>query len=98
GRREPQTAGDLDEFADDADSPSRTFDRAWARALLREAARHQEQRAQQVGAAAVRRIELLRLRFQEGLPIRAIADRWGTDAAALHHEYARARQEFQAAL
>jgi hypothetical protein len=26
------------------------------------------------------------------------AGRWQTDAAALHHEYARARQEFQGAL
>jgi hypothetical protein len=43
-------------------------------------------------------VELLRLRFQDGLPIREIARRWGADAAALHHEYAKARQEFQAAL
>jgi RNA polymerase sigma-70 factor (ECF subfamily) len=46
----------------------------------------------------VRRVELLRLRFQEGLPIRDIATRWQTDAAVLHHEYARAREEFRAAL
>jgi RNA polymerase sigma-70 factor (ECF subfamily) len=43
-------------------------------------------------------VELLRARFHEGLPIRDIARRWGTDAAALHHEYAKARQEFKAAL
>ena len=30
--------------------------------------------------------------------IREIARRWGADAKALHHEYARARQEFKAAL
>ena len=44
------------------------------------------------------RVELLRLRFHEGLPIREIARRWGTAAEVLHHEYARARQEFEAAL
>jgi len=41
---------------------------------------------------------LLRLRFEEGLPIRAIAQRWDIPAAELHHAYARARQEFRAAL
>jgi RNA polymerase sigma-70 factor (ECF subfamily) len=41
---------------------------------------------------------LLRLRFHEGLPIREIARRWGADAAELHHQYARARKEFLAAL
>jgi RNA polymerase sigma-70 factor (ECF subfamily) len=34
----------------------------------------------------------------ERLPVRAIAERWAIDAAVLHHEYAKARQEFKAAL
>jgi hypothetical protein len=42
--------------------------------------------------------KLLRLRFQDDLPIREIALRWGVEPAALHHEHARARQEFKAAL
>jgi hypothetical protein len=46
----------------------------------------------------VRRVELLRLRFQDGLPIRSIASRWGEDPAKVHHEYATARAEFRAAL
>jgi RNA polymerase sigma-70 factor (ECF subfamily) len=46
----------------------------------------------------MRRVELLRLRFEENLPIRTIAERWGVDAARLHHAYAMARQEFKAAL
>ncbi len=50
------------------------------------------------GPSAVQRIELLRLRFEESLPIRAIAERWGVDARSLHHAYALARQEFKAAL
>jgi hypothetical protein len=40
----------------------------------------------------------LRLRFEESLPIRAIAERWGVVAAELHRAYAKARQEFRAAL
>ena len=83
-----------------ADDPSlsREFDRAWARAMLREAARIQEERARAVGEQALKRVELLRLRFQEGLPIRDIAERWQADAAVLHHEYAKARREFKDAL
>jgi RNA polymerase sigma-70 factor (ECF subfamily) len=99
-RRERQAAGDadLDGVPDEATSLCRAFDRAWARALLREAARLQEERAREAGAAAQHRVELLRLRFHEGLPIRQIAARWRTEPAVLHHEYARARQEFQVAL
>ena len=74
------------------------FDKAWARALLREAASAQQRAADQAGPAAVRRVLLLRLRFQDGLPIREIAARWGEDAAKLHHEYATARAEFRTAL
>ena len=43
-------------------------------------------------------MDLLALRFREGLPIREIAVRWDVDAARLHHEYARARREFHEAL
>ena len=66
--------------------------------MFREAARRQEQRARQAGDAALKRVELLRLRFHENLPIRDIARRWGVDAGVLHHEYAKARKEFKAAL
>jgi RNA polymerase sigma-70 factor (ECF subfamily) len=89
---------DLDGLPSAEASLSRVFDRAWARALLREAGRLQEQRARLAGEAACQRLELLRLRFHEGLPIQEIARRGSTDAASLHHEYARARQEFKAAL
>jgi hypothetical protein len=65
---------------------------------LTEAAQLQQRRAGERGPEAVRRVELLRLRFEEGLPIRAIAERWGVAAAELHHAYAKARQEFRAAL
>jgi RNA polymerase sigma-70 factor (ECF subfamily) len=99
-RRARATAGtaDLDDIAAVEASLSRVFDRAWARAIMKQAGELQADNARQVGPAATRRVELLRLRFQEGLPIRAIAARWQIDAAVLHHEYARARQEFKAAL
>lgn len=89
---------DLDRLPADEASLSREFDRAWAQAIFREAARRQAELARERGPDAERRVELLRLRFQEGLPIRDIARRWGDDAARLHHEYARARQELKAAL
>jgi RNA polymerase sigma factor (sigma-70 family) len=79
-------------------SLSDAFDRAWAKTLLREAARIQETRAKSDGAAACRRVEILCLRFHDGLPIREIAARLQADAAVLHHEYAKARQEFKSAL
>ena len=77
---------------------SRLFERTWALALMTDAAQRQQRRASERGPEAVQRVELLRLRFEEGLPIRAIAERWGVAAAELHHAYAKARQEFREAL
>ena len=82
--------------ADDT-SVSRAFDRAWAKTMLKEASREQAEAAKSEPAAE-RRVELLRLRFGEGLPIRDIAERWDEDAAILHREYAIARAEFKTAL
>ena len=80
------------------ESASVEFDRAWARALVREARRHLEHAATTAGASAQKRLELLRLRFFDGLAIRDIAARWNLDASKVHHEYARARKEFRGAL
>jgi RNA polymerase sigma-70 factor (ECF subfamily) len=74
------------------------FDRAWAKTILREAREKQAEHAAALGDAALKRVELLRLRFREGLPIREIARRWETAADRLHEEYARARNEFRSAL
>lgn len=87
-----------DDHPADETSLSRAFDNAWARTLLREAARVQAETAAESGARAVRRVELLRLRFQDGLSIRDIAAKWNEDAAKLHHEFATARDEFRSAL
>jgi len=88
----------LDALPASEESLSRAFDRAWALALVREALRRQAARAGEPGSPGDRRAELLRLRFQEDLPIREIARRIGSDPAALHHEYARAREEFRETL
>jgi RNA polymerase sigma-70 factor (ECF subfamily) len=96
--REPGEVVDLQRIAGGEEALSRVYDRAWAKAVVREAAERQSALAAQLGEAAVRRVELLRLRFHEGMPIREIAGRWGRDTASLHHEYARAREEFRSAL
>lgn len=88
----------LDMLADDDESPSLAFDRAWARAILRDAADLQREVAQCAGDGAERRVELLQLHFGDGVPLREIAQRWHVDAAHVHREYARARREFERAL
>jgi RNA polymerase sigma factor (sigma-70 family) len=77
---------------------SRLFDRAWARAVVKEAADLQAEKARARGAESSKLVELLRLRFHDGKPIREIAKLWGVDPARLHHDYARARKDFLDAL
>jgi RNA polymerase sigma factor (sigma-70 family) len=99
-RRElqPSASDAADAVAGREEALSRVFDRAWAKTVMREAASRQAELAATRGAAAVRRVELLRLRFQEEMPIREIARLWAEDPAPVHHEYARARVEFKEAL
>ena len=96
--RQPTSAIDLQALASRDESLGRVFDRAWASALLRDAAALQLERAREKGPEAVRRHRLLQLRYGEGLPIRAIAARWEVDAERLHREYPKAREEFKRAL
>ena len=77
---------------------SRQFDRAWAGRILQLAAQRQRAWARPLGADAMRRVELLELRFTDGLAIRAIAERWGEAPERVHREYAKAREEFKQAL
>lgn len=91
-------ASDMNALAIDETSLSRVFDRSWALTLLGEAVRRHAEEARSRGEAGMRRVEILRLRFQENLPIREIASLWGVEASHLHHEYARAREEFKEAL
>ncbi len=95
---QPQT-GFFNESPDEAEQRlSRVFDREWATTMMREAASRQRANSEQKGDEAIRRLDLLRLRFYEGRPIREIARLWGMDASVVHREYARARKEFRAAL
>ncbi len=96
--RTPGSCFDLDAVQKDDATLSQVFDRAWATSIIREAADLQKQKAAGAGEAALRRVELLRLRFYEQKPIREIARLWKTEAGLLHREYARARGEFKAAL
>lgn len=88
----------LDELAEIEEEPARAFDRAWARTLVQDALARQESAAREAGPAAEKRLELLRLRFQEGLTVREIAQLWQADAERLHEDYSRARGEFKNAL
>lgn len=98
-RRERELGADtwLGACAGDEASLATLFDREWAVAVMREAAARQRELAQAKGPAAERRVELLRLRFQDDLPIRAIAERWQVEAAWLHHQHEQARKEFEQA-
>ena len=96
--RPVRAADPLPEFATDDASQSRLFDRTWAQMIMAEAGRLQRDRAEERGAEAVQRVELLRLRFEENLPIREIALHLATDPAIVHKSYALARKEFRSAL
>jgi RNA polymerase sigma-70 factor (ECF subfamily) len=99
-RRDQQPATGFFRESQDASEPrlSKIYDREWAAAVMREAAAGQRARAEAKGPEAQRRVELLRLRFYEGWPIRRIAQLWDADAADLHREYAKARREFRQSL
>lgn len=88
----------MDLVPSDESSASRVFDREWARGILRLAIGLHRRQAAELGAVHARRVELLRLRFEEGRPIRMIASDWGCEADWLHHEFARARRDFKRAL
>lgn len=96
-RRVP-AAGPLPEIEANEKGLSELFEQTWAQAIMAEAAQLQRSQADARGPEAVQRVELLRLRFEESVPIRTIAQRWGVPAAGLHHAYALARQEFKSAL
>lgn len=77
---------------------SKVFDREYARTIMRDARTLMTRKASASSQEAHRRVELLRLRFEEGLPIREIARRWSEEPARLHREYETARREFKRAL
>jgi len=96
-RRETRISQSPDLAADDG-NPSKAFECAWARAIMRAARARHAKLAEENGRKSRENLELLRLRFQENLPIRDIASRWGAEPAAIHRQYRRARMEFADAL
>lgn len=90
------TAFDGPEVSDSAEL-AKVFDRAWAQSMMRQAAERQLQEAKG-DAARTQRVEVLRLRFEEGLPVRDIAERLNTATERIHKQYAQAREEFRRAL
>ena len=97
-RNQPGASLSRIEIASDDPSLSMVFDRAWARMIIKQAGEKHRENAKQKGESALRRVELLTMRFQHGIPIRHIADEWNVDAAILHREYAKARDEFRTAM
>jgi RNA polymerase sigma-70 factor (ECF subfamily) len=96
--RESADGFDPDQLQSDEDSLSKVFDRAWARALVQEATLVYRDRAQALGGREVVRVEILRLRFQDALPIQKIAEQLGLTPGLAHKEYARARESYRAVL
>ena len=74
------------------------FDRAWARTVRRLAGERMRAQAELGDAGARLRIELLHLRFAEGIPLRDIAAQWEMDPEAVHRSYGKARAEFRECL
>jgi RNA polymerase sigma-70 factor (ECF subfamily) len=87
-----------DQMAIDEESLSNVFDRAWARSLVQDAGILFQSLAARLGQDHLQRVELLRLRFQEDLPIREIAELWGQEPKRVHWAYRRAREEFENAI
>lgn len=83
---------------EDAGAADEALDREWLRTLVREVVELQEAEAPFKGDAARRRIDLIRLRFLEGLSVPEIAERWKCEASRVHHIHAHARREFRECL
>lgn len=96
-RQGSEDAG-LDFLPADEETLSTLFDREWARAMVHMAGGRMREHAATGDPGARQRVELLRLRFAEGLPIREIAAKWEMDPTAVHRAYERAREEFRGCL
>lgn len=51
-----------------------------------------------IGAAARPRVDILRLRFESGKPIREIAAELELEPSYVHHQFAKAKHDFHRAL
>jgi DNA-directed RNA polymerase specialized sigma24 family protein len=94
----PETAPEVEGLPEEDEPLSRVFDRAWALAVVNQAVDGHAERARVEGGAALRRLELLRLRFGENRSIEEIASRWNEDPVRVAADYALGRSEFRNAL
>lgn len=88
----------LDQVISNDESLPDVYERSWAKSVMQWARQRQMERARESGSDAVRRVDLLTLKFSEGRTIRSIAEQWKTDEKRLYKEFAKAQDEFQAAL
>jgi RNA polymerase sigma-70 factor (ECF subfamily) len=101
GRAKEHPAGedvDLDLFEGEEETAESAFDREWALALVIEARNLQVERARRQGEAAMQRVDLLRMRFQEGMTVQEIARRMGMTPSRAWRVHRHARDEFRAML
>lgn len=87
-----------DQLAIAEESLSRVFDRAWATSLLSEAVQRQSLLARDGGPEAAKRVELLRLVFQDGRSLADVAREWNAEPRSIYREYERAQADFLSAL
>ena len=93
---QPADSVHLDDLPAQQEALSRVFDRAWARSLLREAVLRHAQAARRGDEATRTRYRIVRLRHQQGIPIRDIAAQLNApDVDAVHNAYRRGRREFR---
>jgi len=71
--RQPESASPAEDLAAEDASLSDVFDGVWAESVLGKARQHQVERAREKGDGALRRLDLLRLRLEDDLPIREFA-------------------------
>lgn len=90
----------LGDPAQPADGPdlSRAFDRAWAEGIVHEAADRLRRWALERSPAARRRVEILELRFGQGMTEAAIGARLGLPGKRIEKDFAKVRAEFLAIL
>ncbi len=96
--RDSQGGLDAEEMPADGDELTKVFDREWARSVVQEAAFVHRQRAETVGGRELLRVEILRLRFEGGQPIREIASQLKLTPELAHKEYSRARKSYRIVL
>jgi RNA polymerase sigma-70 factor (ECF subfamily) len=95
---QPSASFDLNAIEQRERSLTRSFDRAWAQSVMREALVELQLDADADGEEAMKRFELLSLRFRDGLPIHEIASRWQVGVTQMYREFAKAKVEFRDAL